>query len=133
MNSEKIKSITEEVLKYQDENGCWNVLKEGDKYYPEYNYYVPTYKSTLWTLILLADIQTEYHKNHFHKPLAAITDHLFDNFSFQINRLLMALLIFLQNTNDLMMAISRHPLLFHIVQIAVVTANIPAIGESSSF
>lgn len=53
-----IESITQKAIHRQDEKGCWNVLKEGDKYYdyPELHYYAPKYNSTLWTLILLHQV-----------------------------------------------------------------------------
>ncbi len=72
------KTITSKILELQDESGCWNVLKEGDKYFPQLNYYVPNYKSTLWTLILLADIKSDPKDKRFHKPLKIVTEHFFD-------------------------------------------------------
>lgn len=72
------KTITLKILELQDENGCWNVLKEGDKYFPQYNYYAPNYKSTLWTLILLADIKADPNYNRLIRPLKTITEHFFD-------------------------------------------------------
>lgn len=71
-------SITLRILELQNENECWNVLGEGDKYFPELNYYVPNYKSTLWTLILLADIKTDINNNNLLKPLKIISDHFYD-------------------------------------------------------
>jgi hypothetical protein len=78
MDIEKIESITAKIVELQDENGCWNVLKEGDKHFPVFNYYVPNYKSTLWTLILLADIQTNIKNKNFIKPLNIISNHFYD-------------------------------------------------------
>ena len=78
MDTEKIDSITTNIFKQQDENKCWNVLVKGDKYYPEFNYYVPNYKSTLWTLVLLADIQCNIHDKNLKKPLKILSDHLLD-------------------------------------------------------
>lgn len=76
---EKIsKIITSKILELQDGNECWNVLGEGDRYFPALNYYVPNYKSTLWTLILLADINTDIKNKSFLKPLKIISDHFFD-------------------------------------------------------
>lgn len=76
-NSDWIPSL--KILELQDESGCWNVLKEGDKYFPQLNYYVPNYKSTLWTLILLADMKADPKDNRFRKPLKIITEYFFDN------------------------------------------------------
>ena len=77
MNIDSVNSITSKIIELQDENGCWNVLGKEDKNYPALNYYVPIYKSTLWTLILLADIQCNL-KNHFLKPLKIISNHFLD-------------------------------------------------------
>ena len=78
MHTEIEKSIILKILELQDENGCWNVLKEGDKYFPEFNYYAPNYKSTLWTLVLLADLKADPKDNRFLKPLETIANHFFD-------------------------------------------------------
>jgi len=81
MDMEKlIQSITETAIDRQGENGCWNVLKEGDKYYnyTELHYYAPKYNSTLWTLVLLADIGTDPNNERFHQPLRIISGHFRD-------------------------------------------------------
>lgn len=78
MCEEMKKTIISKIFELQDENRCWNVLKEGDKHFPTYNYYVPNYKSTLWTLILLADIKADPKDNRFLNPLKIITNHFFD-------------------------------------------------------
>lgn len=71
-------SITSKIIELQDENECWNVLNKSDKHYPALNYYVPTYKSSLWTLILLADIQCNLRINSLIKPLKTISNHFLD-------------------------------------------------------
>lgn len=86
MNIEIVKKITLKIMALQDKNECWNVLKEDDKYYPDCNYYVPNYKSTLWTLIFLADIQCDTRTPGLHKPLNIITDHFLDK-KYKINTL----------------------------------------------
>lgn len=78
MPQDLIKSITQKIIKSQDENGCWNVLKKGDKYYPDFNYYAPNYKSTLWTLVLLADIQCDPGIISLKRPLRTIARHFLD-------------------------------------------------------
>ena len=78
MNKEKVDFLMAKIIELQDENKCWNVLQPGDKYYPEYNYYVPNYNSTLWTLIFLADMGCEIHNEELEKPLKIISDHFFD-------------------------------------------------------
>ena len=78
MHSDIEKTIRSRIVELQDETGCWNVLAQGDKYYPHLNYYVPNFKSTLWTLVLLADIETNYRDNDFQRPLKVISDHFYD-------------------------------------------------------
>ncbi len=78
MDKEIVKSLTSKIMELQDESGCWNVLKENDKYFPQLNYYVPNYKSTLWTLVLLADMEADPKDNRFLEPLKIITNHFFD-------------------------------------------------------
>lgn len=67
------------ILKMQDENACWNVLTEGEKYFPVYNYYVPNFKSTLWTLILLADMGISPNNPQLLKPLQILSSHFYDD------------------------------------------------------
>ena len=78
MNLEKKRSIlVHEILGRQDENGCWNVLEPGDKYYPDYQHYCPKYKSSLWTLVFLADLKCgDYNPE---KPFRIITESFYDN------------------------------------------------------
>lgn len=78
MYKEIEESITAKIVELQDENGCWNVLNESDKHFPAFNYYVPNFKSTLWTLILLADIQTNFQNNSLIKSLSIISNHFLD-------------------------------------------------------
>lgn len=78
MENVLIKSLVSRILSLQDENGCWNVLHENDKYYPEANFYAPNYRSTLWTLVLLADIQCDSQEPRLVKPLQIMSDHFLD-------------------------------------------------------
>lgn len=73
-----MESLTNKILEFQDEQGCWNVLKEGDPYYPHCNYYVPNYKSTLWTLVFLADTGCDRNHEKLNQPLKIITDHFLE-------------------------------------------------------
>lgn len=72
------KELADRVASLQDSNGCWNVLSPSDRNYPEFNYYVPNYKSTLWTLVLLADSKVDPNDIRFQKPLATIAENFFD-------------------------------------------------------
>lgn len=70
--------LADQIAKLQDSSGCWNVLDPSDRNYPELNYYVPNYKSTLWTLVLLADSIVDPDDERFKKPLKIITEHFYD-------------------------------------------------------
>jgi len=78
MQKDIVETITSKIVELQDENGCWNVLHENDKNYPDLNHYHPIYKSTLWTLILLADIQCNIKAYNLTKPLLIISKHFLD-------------------------------------------------------
>lgn len=78
MNSELTAALTARILALQDENDCWNVLHENYSYYPEANYYAPNYRSTLWTLVFLADLQCEPGDPRLVKPLKTISDHFLE-------------------------------------------------------
>ena len=73
-----VNSIASKIIELQDENYCWNVLSKNDKRYPEFNYYIPKYKSTLWTLVFLADIQCNVKNERLLKPLKIISNHFLD-------------------------------------------------------
>lgn len=77
-HSNLVKTITSQIIDLQDENGCWNVLNENDKGYPELKHYSPIYSTTLWTLILLADIGCPPQEKKILKPLETIKEHFFD-------------------------------------------------------
>lgn len=70
--------LADQVAKLQDASGCWNVLSPEDRYYSEFNYYVPNYKSTLWTLVLLADSLIDPGDERFKKPLQIMTEYFYD-------------------------------------------------------
>ena len=71
-------SLLEDIIDLQDENGCWNVLSENDNTSNKCNYYVPTYKSTLWTLILLAEMGVNPQNEKLLKPLKTVSDYFWD-------------------------------------------------------
>lgn len=70
--------IIERIFKAQGENGFWKVLPESHKYFPDYLHYVPNFKASLWTLILLADLECDRNDSRVKKPLAALQQHFFD-------------------------------------------------------
>ena len=75
MNSQ---AIINKIFETQDEDGFWKMLPPSDKYYPDYLHYVPNFKSTLWTLILLADLGLDPDDERIKKPLLELQRHFFD-------------------------------------------------------
>ncbi|WP_299548998.1 hypothetical protein [Seonamhaeicola sp.] len=71
-------SIIERIFNNQDENGLWKVISKTHKYYPDYLHYVPNYKASLWTLILLAELECDKNDERIRKPLEIVKTHLFD-------------------------------------------------------
>jgi len=78
MNEEYKANLVLSIIQKEDQNGCWNVLPEDDKHYKDWNYYVPSYSSTLWTLVFLADIGSAYQKSRFLNPLRIINEYFYD-------------------------------------------------------
>lgn len=70
--------VVQKIINLRDSEGCWNVDHDKDNYGPELTYYVPNYSSTLWTLILLADIEADRGNKQFVKPLKIITEHFWN-------------------------------------------------------
>ena len=75
----KQQKIIERIFDAQGEDGFWKVLPETHKYYPNYMHYVPNFKATLWTLILLADLKHNRSDPRITKPLAELRNHFFDD------------------------------------------------------
>lgn len=70
--------LIEKIFSSRDESGLWKMIPSGHKYYPDYLHYVPNYKASLWTLILLADLKCDPLDERIRKPLQSVKDHLFD-------------------------------------------------------
>ncbi len=70
--------IIKKIFDSQGKNECWKLLSKSDKKYPTYLHYVPNFKSTLWTLILLADLCHDKNDIRVKKPLKTIQDHFYD-------------------------------------------------------
>ncbi len=77
--TEKHGQIIEKIFGAQKENGMWQEISPGHKYYPDYLHYVPNYKASLWTLILLADLRCGQNEKRIEKPLRDVKNHLFDH------------------------------------------------------
>lgn len=70
--------IINKIFEARGENGFWKVLPEFHKYYPDYMHYVPNFKATLWTLILLADLCCDRKDARVKQPLEEIKKQFFD-------------------------------------------------------
>ncbi|MEL7586923.1 MAG: hypothetical protein AAGU19_09430 [Prolixibacteraceae bacterium] len=70
--------IVRRIFESQNTDGFWKVLAESDRHYPVCLHYVPAYKATSWTLILLADIGHDKDDVRIRKPLREIQNHFFD-------------------------------------------------------
>lgn len=71
-------ALIQNILDRQDAQGCWNVLPETDPRYPDFNYYSPAFNSTLWTLLLLAELKTPPKERLLRAPLTAVTRKFLD-------------------------------------------------------
>lgn len=76
MNKKDI--ILSKIFEQQDSNGCWKMLDVDHKYYPVYQHYVPNFKATLWTLVLLADLELDPNDERVKLPLEIMKNHFFD-------------------------------------------------------
>ncbi|PRX56656.1 hypothetical protein [Flagellimonas meridianipacifica] len=72
------KNIIERIFDSRDDNGLWKVIPKTHKHYPDYMHYVPNYKASLWTLILLAELECDKDDVRIKKPLETVKTHLFD-------------------------------------------------------
>jgi hypothetical protein len=69
MSQKKNQKIITKIFELQGENGCWNYTSPRSKIYPQYEHYMPKYKTTLWTLILLADIKHNANEQRIKKEI----------------------------------------------------------------
>ena len=74
-----IRRITiEQILVKQDESFRWGFDEKQARERPEYLYYSPNFKSTLWTLLLLADIKMPGEFPQIKPSLRLITERFYD-------------------------------------------------------
>jgi len=81
MNSEIAeirKQSIEKTLAKQDDSFRWGFDKKQARERPEYVYYSPNYKSTLWTLVLLADLQAPAGIPQIEPSMRLITERFYD-------------------------------------------------------
>jgi hypothetical protein len=70
--------IIQSVLAKQDDSFRWGFDKKQANERPEYLYYSPNFRSTLWTLVLLADIKTPTNIPQVARSLRLISEHFVD-------------------------------------------------------
>ena len=72
------KEIIEAIFASRGSNGCWKMLEESNRNYPVCLHYSPTFKSTVWTLLLLADLEHDPDDGRVKLPLSIIQEHFYD-------------------------------------------------------
>ena len=70
--------IIDRIFEQQESDCHWKSLPESDKRFKIYNHYTPTFRSTLWTLILLADLELDRNDTRVIKPLLDLQNQFFD-------------------------------------------------------
>jgi hypothetical protein len=72
------KATVEKIFQKRNAKGLWKLLTPGEKYYPQYQHYVPNFTASLWVLIYLADLQCDPDDDRIHLPFETIKSHFFD-------------------------------------------------------
>jgi hypothetical protein len=72
------KYTIENILAKQDDSFRWGYDKKLALERPEYSYYSPNFKSTLWTLVLLADLKAPVDIPQVKPSIRLITEHFYD-------------------------------------------------------
>jgi hypothetical protein len=73
------KQTIEKILARQDDSFRWGFDKKQARERPEYLYYSPNFKSTLWTLLLLADIKAPVDMPQIKPSIRLITERFYDS------------------------------------------------------
>ena len=72
------KSTIEKILVKQDDSFRWGFDERQARERPEYLHYSPNFKSTLWTLLLLADIKAPIDIPQLKPSIRLIAEHFYD-------------------------------------------------------
>jgi len=72
------KHTIERILVKQDDSFRWGFDEKQARERPEYFYYSPNFKATLWTLLLLADIKAPVDIPQIKPSIRLITGHFYD-------------------------------------------------------
>ena len=67
----------DKILAKLDEAFRWGYDEEENRIHPEYLYYMPKYKATLWTLLLLADLKAPKDLPQVEKAMQLITEQFY--------------------------------------------------------
>lgn len=71
-------AIISKIFEQQGTNGYWKLLDKDNTYYPICQHYIPNFKASLWTLVLLADLELDRNDERIKLPLETIINHFFD-------------------------------------------------------
>ena len=72
------KQVIEQILTQQDESFRWGFSAKQALERPEYLYYSPNFRSTLWTLLLLADIQAPIDLPQVKPSILLVVERFYD-------------------------------------------------------
>jgi hypothetical protein len=72
------KHTIKQILVKQDDSFRWGFDEKQARERPDYLYYSPNFKSTLWTLLLLADIKAPVDIPQIKPSIRLITEHFYD-------------------------------------------------------
>ena len=72
------KHTIEKILAKQDDSFRWGFDEKQARERPEYLYYSPNFKSTLWTLLLLADIKAPVDIPQIKPSIRLVTERFYD-------------------------------------------------------
>jgi hypothetical protein len=72
------KQIIENIFAKQDDSCRWGFDQKQARERPEYLYYSPNFKSTLWTLILLADLKAPIELPQIEPSIHLVTERFYD-------------------------------------------------------
>lgn len=69
--------IIEKIIAQQDASFRWGFSQKQARERPEYLYYAPNYKSTLWTAVALADLKAPVDLPQIQSAIQLITEHFY--------------------------------------------------------
>ena len=72
------KRTIEKILSKQDDSFRWGFNKKQARERPDYVYYSPNFKATLWTLLLLADIKAPANIPHVKPSIQLVAERFYD-------------------------------------------------------